>query len=97
MRMTKGYYGDLLTWFLDEDIEYKLFRVWFKNDPDDMECSFMYFTQIINLENGDYLVGLQPYDDTRENSRYPQITYHLLSEIHFAYYEEDQDNDDANE
>lgn len=97
MRMTKGYFSDLITWFLDDDIQYKLFRVWFKNEQDDTGCHFMYIAQIINLENGDYLIGLQHYDDTQKNCRYPQISYHLLSEIHFAYYEEDQEDDDANE
>ena len=94
MQMTKGYFGDLLTWVLDDDIQDKVFRVWFDKENMDETCSYMYFTQIIELGNGDFLIGLQEYDETKPGRRYPYITYRRLGEFNFAYCESDQDEDD---
>lgn len=88
MQMTKGFFGDLLTWVLDEEVQDKVFRIWFNASG---KCNRMFFTQIIDLEHGDYLVGLQPYDEHYPLHRYPRIEYYRLSDIRFTYCEQDQE------
>jgi len=90
-KIEKSFYGDLMTWVLDTDVHNKLFRVWYSDDPnEDEECSYEYFTEIIELGNGDYLIGMQGYDCSKEDKRSTSIWYHRLSEIKFAYVESDQ-------
>ena len=48
--MGNGYFGDFLTWYLDEGVESKLFRVWYDKDPEsEEECSYEWFSQLIEL------------------------------------------------
>lgn len=85
--MGDGYYGDFLTWFLDEDVEGKIFHVWFKeksNDP--QKCLMGYFSQIIELPDGDILIGFRDINRIDKTL----IVYFRLSEISFSYSEENE-------
>lgn len=62
-QMTGGCYGDIWTWIQDEDIQERLFRVWTDPEDQDAVCSFVYFTQFIQLPNNDILIGMQTYDE----------------------------------
>lgn len=43
--MGNGYFGDFLTWYLDEGVGEKLFRVWYSKDPEsEEECSYEWFS-----------------------------------------------------
>lgn len=93
--MGNGYFGDFLTWYLDEDVESKLFRVWYDKDPEsEEECSYEWFSQVIELPNGDILIGMRGYDDREEDCRSKSIYYHRLSEIQFAFCPSDMEDDD---
>lgn len=88
--MKNGYFGDFYTWYLDEDIGNKLFRVWFDKDAESDEvCSYEWFSQIIELPDGDILIGMRFYDDSKEDCRSESIYYHRLSEIQFAFCQRD--------
>ena len=87
--MDDGYYGDFLTWYLDEDIKEKVFNVWFRAQPDDQRpCLVGRFSQIIELPDGDILIGFRAAPDERTDGESTVITYFRLSEISFAYLEE---------
>ena len=69
-----------------------LFRVWFKDElgkDQDLECDFLYFTTVIPVY-GDYLVGVT--SDLDDDLVYQ--TFYLLSNIHFAFCNKDQDDDE---
>lgn len=92
-KMTGGCYGDIWTWIQDEDVQERLFRVWTDlRDPDEV-CLFVYFTQFIQLPNNDILIGMQAYDESYDDNRYPMIDYRLLSQIQFAYVPNDEDDE----
>lgn len=91
--MGNGYYGDFLTWALDESAQEHLFRVWFKEDFDQETCEYYYFSQIIELPDGDILIGMREYDKNEKDKRSTSIYYHKLSEIQFAYVPEDEEDD----
>lgn len=93
--MGNGYFGDFLTWYLDEGVESKLFCVWYDKDPEsEEECSYEWFSQVIELPNGDILIGMRGYDYREEDCRSKSIYYHRLSEIQFAFCPSDMEDDD---
>ena len=106
-KIQTGCYGDIWTWISDMDIHNKLFRVWYinRNRPqksdrtfvymddyyEESTCEHRYFTEFIELPNGDFLIGMQSEDEDREGRKYPCIEYRKLSDIHFSYYECDNE------
>lgn len=93
-QMTGGCYGDIWTWIHDEDITERLFRVWVDPEDPDETCSFVYFTQFIQLPNNDILIGMQGYDDRYEDNKYPMVEYRLLSQIQFVYTPKDEEDEE---
>lgn len=66
----------------------KIFRIWNK-EAEGQDCDFVYIREVINLPNGDYLLGYSVIDDRYENNMYPYIFYAKFSEIEIAYSEAD--------
>ena len=91
--MGNGGYGDIWTWVHDEDIQEKIFRVWLTQDCRMDNYLPMYFSQIIELPNGEILVGLRRVDYTEVGKANDCIIYKLLSQIQFVYCPDDQQND----
>lgn len=85
--ISNGFYGDLETWVLDEDVQSKRYRV--RNIPENglKKWELYYFTHIIPLNDGDTLIGLQ-YGGCEDSEK--AIFYHRLSSLEFCYYENDQ-------
>lgn len=79
--MGSGGYGDFWTWVHDEDVQEKIFRVWDSNDS----CFLVRFVQLIEMSNGDFLIGMQACDE--ENGA---MFFRLLSQLRFAFYPSDQ-------
>lgn len=88
--MDKGYFGDVMTWMHDEDIDEKVFRVRRKGSGD--YCNRGKLLQVIELPN-DFLVGVLLVDDGDTNGN-KEIKFYLLSELDFYYLEVDQEEFD---
>lgn len=76
----KGYFADFETWFLDCDLDSKLFRLWHKNWPDGAECSFVYLVTWVSMPNGRILIGY--IEDWTDNET---IDFCWLDEISLSY------------
>lgn len=88
--MDKGYFGDVMTWMHDEDIDEKVFRVRRKGSGDYYNRGKL--LQVIELPN-DFLVGVLLVDDGDTNGN-KEIKFYLLSELDFYYLEVDQEEFD---
>lgn len=88
--MDKGYFGDVMTWMHDEDIDEKVFRVRRKGSGDYYDRGKL--LQVIELPN-DFLVGVLLVDDGDTNGN-KEIKFYLLSELDFYYLEVDQEEFD---
>lgn len=88
------YWHDFSQWMEDFNVGNKIFRFWHKTWPEDMSCSFVYITQVIQLPNNELLIGTQDYDESYPDCRYPSISYNLLSEITIEYYARDQEDEE---
>lgn len=88
--MDKGYFGDVMTWMHDEDIDEKVFRVRRKGSGDYYNRGKL--LQVIELPN-DFLVGVLLVDDGDTNGN-KEIEFYLLSELDFYYLEVDQEEFD---
>ena len=88
--MDKGYFGDVMTWMHDEDIDEKVFRVRRKGSGDYYNRGKL--LQVIELPN-DFLVGVLLADDGDTNGN-KEIKFYLLSELDFYYLEADQEEFD---
>lgn len=88
--MNKGYFGDVMTWMHDEDIDEKVFRVRRKGSGDYYDRGKL--LQVIELPN-DFLVGVLLVDDGDTNGD-KEIKFYLLSELDFYYLEVDQEEFD---
>lgn len=89
--MERGYFGDVLTWMHDEDIDEKVFRVRRKGSGNYYEKGM--FLQVIELPN-DFLIGVLRVDDHGEDDIVTcvnkEVDFYLLSELDFIYLESDQ-------
>lgn len=84
--MERGYFGDVLTWMHDEDIDGKVFRVRRKGSGDYYTRGM--FLQVIELPN-DFLIGVLHVDDEDEDKS-QIVDFYPLSELDFYYLESDQ-------
>lgn len=83
--MDKGYFGDVMTWMHDENIDEKVFCVRRKGSGDYYNRGKL--LQVIELPN-DFLVGVLLVDDGDTNGN-EEIKFYLLSELDFYYLEAD--------
>ena len=94
-KLKPGYFDDVKQWYEDNNIPDVKLRLWTKEalapDSEYPECDVVYITQIIKMENGDYMIGYQHEDDRYDGNKYPYIEWDKLSEIALAYAESDQD------
>jgi len=59
------------------------------DEYEDVKCDFVFLTEIVELSDGDILIGMQQLDDDADNKRYPALEYHRLSDISLSYNESD--------
>ena len=94
-------WGDIHTWLSDE-AEDRVFRMWifkrmftpyeqeekFSDESvyEDDTCKFVMIKEIIELADGDYLIGFQDVDS---DNLY--LEYYKLSEIRLDYYQNDKE------
>lgn len=94
-------WGDMHTWLSDE-AEDRVFRMWvfkrmftpYEQDEkfsdesiyEDTTCKFVMIKEIIELADGDYLIGFQDADSDNE-----YLEYFKLSEIRLDYRLEDKE------
>lgn len=94
-RLKEGYFEDIDIWYETNDIPNVVLRLWTKEqlDPDAEfpECEFVYITQIIKMNNGDYMIGYQIKDERYDSNKYPYVDWVKFSEIALAYSESDQE------
>lgn len=97
-------WDDIHTWLHDN--ENRVFRLWvFKKmfTPYEQEqkfldesvyecdeCNFVYIREIINLNNGDYLIGVE----SAGNNDFTIMEYYPLSEIRLGYCSKDMEDDE---
>lgn len=94
----KPCFTDLDTWLKDGDVHNVLFRWWLVDNNGEEkfeECNYGFLTHFIELPKGEVLVGIQSYDETKDNLRYPSIHYFPLSRLQLVAYENDQEEDEA--
>lgn len=92
--MFERFSGDLIEWFNDERLKIsdRLFRIWFDYNEHDV-CEFYFITQIIKVDDR-YLLGLQEFSITGENSKSNHLRFVYLDEIRvLEYYENDIDEE----
>lgn len=105
--MNKAYYGDFETWWLDDGQD-RLFRLLVykrmftpyeqenkfmdESEYEDTHYKFVYIREVIDLGNGDYLLGVQEkYDD----AIFDGLEYYRLSEIRLSYIPADVESKDS--
>lgn len=97
-------WGDIHTWLSDE-AEDRVFRMWvfkrmftpyeqeekFTDESvyEDDTCKFVMIKEIIELADGDYLIGFQDADDADSDNLY--LEYYKLSEIRLDYCQSDKE------
>jgi hypothetical protein len=80
-----GCYGDIWTWIHDEDIHNKVFQVILKDKYADPEVIYCYFSQFIELPDGDFLIGLQRTNENYPDGKNTSIFYERMSNMHICY------------
>lgn len=98
-------FGDIYTW-LHDVAENRVFRFWVfrriftpyeqeqkfsdESQYEDNSCKLGYIRELINLENGDYLIGFElvinEYGEVEDTT---SLEYYKFSEIRLAYDEND--------
>ena len=93
-------FGDIYTWLHDvgEDrlfrfVVYRRFYTPYEQEQkfsdesfyEDTHFTFGYIKELINLENGDYLIGFELADD--DGTSFDTVEYYRLSEIRLSYCE----------
>lgn len=86
--MEKGYFGDLLTWIHDEDIQERIFHFTEKNS--DKHGNRGKIWQVIELPN-DFLIGVLLIDEVNSPDD-KLIEFYLLSDIAITYDGADQED-----
>lgn len=77
-KRNKGFSGNLLEWFNKCVENEDVFRIWYKDGGEDQTCSYIRILSIMELADGDYLLGLVD-TDTEEGKEL--ISYERLSNI----------------
>lgn len=98
-------FGDIYTW-LHDVAENRVFRFWVyrrmftpyekeqkfsdESQYEDNSCKLGYIRELINLENGDYLIGFElVVNEYGEVEDATSLEYYKLSEIRLVYDEND--------
>lgn len=86
--LISGMFGDFETWALDNEATDRVFRVWFLSELCE-NYRLCRFHTIINLPDGDIMLGLQLADEEMRNQD-PSILFCRLSDISFCYDPKDE-------
>ena len=70
----------------------RLFRVWF-NGEENLECSYAYIKEVVELGGGDYLLGLAYYEDEYFGNGGKSLDYYRLSDIKIQWFKDDEDDE----
>lgn len=82
----QGSWGDIHTWYSDW-AEGKLFRAQL---PGCEKTDFCFIDQIVELDGGEFLIGLSEYDPDEDSLRVPgTLQFYHLSDIKLVWYESD--------
>lgn len=82
--MEPGYYSDIQTWYLDNDIKNVPLRVWFLADLCEEHVMY-YITSMIELPGGDMMLGMQEADQHDITKKSDAIFYCRMSDVAWCY------------
>ena len=77
----------------------KLFRMWYDSNEEEgssLGANYVYIVGSIPLKD-DIMLLIRHYDDNYIDYKYPSVDLVKLSEVSFAYYVDDQEEEENNE
>lgn len=76
----KNFSGSFFEWFRACVNENDVFRVWYKDDPEDAEADYVQISSVIDI-GGDFLLGLKFVDWNNEEEGKEMVGFRRLSEV----------------